>query len=587
MPLQHLDTSVSSRGFSQSATRPRFARPLRSFFKAGRAGCRSVAPLGLALCLSIAAHAASVKDFGARGDGKSDDTSAIQNAINSTTTGTLLFPAGTYIINSPLYLRGNVTYQGQSNPVITGTKGNSIFVFPQSGANNITVTGFIFDNGQIRTEGNSEVPKNVKISGNTFRNLTVDTQNWTLQNAIFSSNGLRNSSIDNNTFTNVMINGNTRPDGSINSIDYFAVGIFMYGVDNTTITNNTFNSVGQGIKICFTQSYASNAVNIGYNTMSGIHRMGMEIQGSDGCGHPEIPNPSVSNLMIEYNDIHIDNDPYWNSFGISLANPGAKTPVVRYNRIIGELPVALNVPGIGIEAGGQSAQVYGNTVMGYYGLAIGLFGGSTNAQYHDNYTCSLGNSTMEVGDEHGPTPGEQFYNNTVVAHCPATGVPNPIAGATPPTVAAPTPVTPTPVQPTPVAGPVADGTYTITNQFSGLALDDPGFSVTSGTQIIQWAANRGNNQSWRFTSNGSGAYTIANGFSGLYLTDAAGKLTQTALSNATNQLWTLKAASNGTFTITNKATGKVIDNPGFATAQGTGIVTWGANGGANQNWAVK
>lgn len=536
----------------------------------------------------MAAHAASVKDFGARGDGRSDDTSAIQQAIDSTGSGTLLFPSGTYIISSPLYLRGNVTYQGQNNPVLTGTRGDSIFVFPQSGANNITVSGFIFDDGQLRTEGNSEAPNNVKITGNTFRNLTVDTQNWTLQSAIFSSNGLRNSSIDHNTFSNVMINGTSRPDGTLDSIDYYAIGIFMYGVDSTSITNNTFNGVGEGIKICFTQTYPSNAVNIGHNTISGIHRMGMEIQGSDGCGHPEIPNPSVSNMVIEYNDVHINNDPYWNSFGISLADPSAQSPVVRYNRVIGELPIALNVPGIGIEAGGQSAQVYGNTVEGYYGLAIGLFGGSTNAQYHDNYTCSLGSSDMVVGDEHGVTPGEKFYNNTVVAHCPASGVPNPIVPTpNPPTPNPPTPNPPTPVPPTPQNGPLADGTYSITNQFSALSLDDPGFSVTSGTQLIQWSPNGGNNQKWRFTNNGSGQYTITNGFSGLYMTDASGKLTQAAQSNAANQLWILKAGSNGAYTLTNKGTGKVMDDPGFNTADGTGIITWSANGGANQNWTVK
>src|SRR6185312_16704260 len=236
----------------------------------------------------------------------------------------------------------------------------------------------------------------------------------------------------------------------------------------------------------------------------------------------------------------------------------------------------------------QSAQVYGNTVEGYYGLAIGLFGGSTNAQYHDNYTCSLGSSDMEVGDEHGVTPGEQFYNNTVVAHCPASGIPNPIVPTpNPPTPNPPTPNPPTPVPPTPGNGPLADGTYSITNQFSALSLDDPGFSVTSGTQVIQWSPNGGNNQKWRFTNNGSGQYTITNGFSGLYLTDASGKLTQAAQSNAANQLWTLKAGGNGAYTLTNKATGNVIDDPGFNTAQGTGIVTWSANGGANQNWIVK
>lgn len=580
MPFKHLDTSVSLLGSARPSQSLSFVRQCQSLLKKSGAGCRSVAPLSLALCLSMAAHAASVKDFGARGDGRSDDTSAIQYAINSTTSGTLQFPSGTYIISGPLYLRGNVTYQGQNNPVLTGTRGNSIFVFPQSGANNITVTGFIFDNGQIRTEGNSEPPSNVKISGNTFRNLTVDTQNWTLQNAIFSSNGLRNSSIDNNTFSNIMINGTSRPDGTMDSIDFFANGIFLYGVDNTTIVNNTFKGVGEGIKICFTQTYASNGVNIGHNNMSGIHRMGMEIQGSEGCGHSEIPEPSVSNLVIEYNDVHIDNDPYWNSFGISLANPGATSPVVRYNRVRGELPVALNVPGIGIEAGGQNIQVYGNTVIGYYGLAIGLFGGSTNAKYHDNYTCSLGSSDMVVGDEHGATPGAQYYNNTIVAHCPASGIPNPIVAADPPVVVAPS-------QPAVTNGPLANGSYSIGNQHSGLLLDDPAFSVTSGTQLIQWSANNGPNQKWRFTNNGSGQYTIANEFSGLYLTDGSGKLIQAAQSNQANQLWTVQASSNGTYTLKNKASGKVIDDPAFDTQEGTGIVTWSANGGTNQNWTIK
>ena len=105
--------------------------------------------------------------------------------------------------------------------------------------------------------------------------------------------------------------------------------------------------------------------------------------------------------------------------------------------------------------------------------------------------------------------------------------------------------------------------------------------------MIQWSPNGGNNQTWRFTNNGSGQYTITNGFSGLYLTDASGKLTQAAQSNAANQLWTPKAGSNGGYTLTNKATGNVMDNPGFNTSAGTGIVTWSANGGANQNWTIK
>jgi hypothetical protein len=557
-------------------------RRLQSVSRAIKAGCRFAAPASLALALSFAANAASVKDFGARGDGNTDDTAAIQNAINATTSGTLVFPAGTYRVSNTLYVRGNVTYQGQNNPVLTGTSGGTVMQFPQNGANNITVTGLVFDGGQLRTEGNNEVPKNVHITGNTFRNITVNSNNWTLAAGIFASNGISQSSIDHNTFQNIMINGSTRPDGTINSIDSFATAIYMYGADSTSIVNNTFDTVGEGVKICFTQNYASNNVNIGYNSFNKIHRMGMELQDANGCGHQNTITPT-SNLVIEYNDIHLNNDPYWSSFGISVAMPPVASPIVRYNRIIGELPIALNVPGIGIEAGGQNAQTYGNTVEGYYGLAIGIFGGSTNVKYHDNYACSLGQSDMTIGDEHGSTPNEQMYNNTIVPHCPATGIPNPLQPA--PTQP---PAPPTQPTPPPTTGPIANGAYVLTNQYSKLVMDDPGLSVVSGTQMIQWSANGGDNQKWTFTGDGNGNYTIANVHSGMYLTDAGqGKLQQMPLNNAASQLWTVKATSNGAYTLINKATGKVVDDANMSLGQGNGMITWSANNGQNQNWTLK
>ena len=46
----------------------------------------------------------SVKDFGAVGDGTTDDTTAIQNAINSlsSTGGSVYFPTGQYLISTTL-----------------------------------------------------------------------------------------------------------------------------------------------------------------------------------------------------------------------------------------------------------------------------------------------------------------------------------------------------------------------------------------------------------------------------------------------------------------------------------------------------
>ena len=46
--------------------------------------------------------AINVKNFGARGDGETDDSAAIQSAIDS--GGKLLFfPFGTYLIGKPLH----------------------------------------------------------------------------------------------------------------------------------------------------------------------------------------------------------------------------------------------------------------------------------------------------------------------------------------------------------------------------------------------------------------------------------------------------------------------------------------------------
>ncbi len=57
-----------------------------------------------------------VKEYGATGNGTTDDTTAIQNAINSISTagGTVLFPIGTYLISSTLTVPNYVFLVGMS-----------------------------------------------------------------------------------------------------------------------------------------------------------------------------------------------------------------------------------------------------------------------------------------------------------------------------------------------------------------------------------------------------------------------------------------------------------------------------------------
>jgi hypothetical protein len=73
------------------------------------------------LSLNAAAeHAVNVRDFGAKGDGVTDDTTAVQRAIDALSAaggGVLLFPRGTYSVTS-VKLAPGATYQGEEGAII-------------------------------------------------------------------------------------------------------------------------------------------------------------------------------------------------------------------------------------------------------------------------------------------------------------------------------------------------------------------------------------------------------------------------------------------------------------------------------------
>lgn len=70
--------------------------------------------------------AASVKDFGAVGDGETDDSQAFIDAIASVESGAILIPAGRYLINEPLFIRrSHVVLRGES-------RDSTVLYFPRT-----------------------------------------------------------------------------------------------------------------------------------------------------------------------------------------------------------------------------------------------------------------------------------------------------------------------------------------------------------------------------------------------------------------------------------------------------------------------
>ena len=137
----------------------------------------------------------NVLDYGAKGDGITDDTSAIQAAIDDAVNNTLYFPAGTYYYTSLLTI---------SNPMtITGDGYGSQLKPNTPSGNNIRINASNVLVEKIRMEGTSPGGFAVGYSGAvtnvTFQNCffkDIDQVIWiwtandvTVQNCVFDTTG--------------------------------------------------------------------------------------------------------------------------------------------------------------------------------------------------------------------------------------------------------------------------------------------------------------------------------------------------------------------------------------------------------------
>jgi hypothetical protein len=90
----------------------------------------------------------SVKDFGATGDGTTDDTTAINNAISASNGAYILFPAGTYKVASPLAITqsGVHFYMNTGASFVTNTPSNVSIQYQQNNLTAVTAGAMKIDN---------------------------------------------------------------------------------------------------------------------------------------------------------------------------------------------------------------------------------------------------------------------------------------------------------------------------------------------------------------------------------------------------------------------------------------------------------
>jgi hypothetical protein len=140
-----------------------------------------------------ARESVSVKDFGAVGDGVTDDTAEIQAAINYVSAdpkgGTLMFPAGTFL-SKKLLVGANIILDG-NGCTLKAISGEN-YLLQLTGLQNITVRNFVFDASGMTDVGGdaglkqcvvyvsagSGTLKNIQVSSNRFINIATTNQDY-------------------------------------------------------------------------------------------------------------------------------------------------------------------------------------------------------------------------------------------------------------------------------------------------------------------------------------------------------------------------------------------------------------------------
>ena len=240
----------------------------------------------------------SVKDFGATGDGSTDDTAAINTAIDAALAGSgnLYFPAGVYAMSSNLDLTAN---QAQI-PLKTMTRDLNILgdqatirctrstevvymMYFFTAGFDFSMSGITFDQNQKAWVG-LRVEQNTGTSGTALNIVTIDNctfensykttttlAGWGSNGGLFVSGGFKKVAI-----TNCTVQNNSRAINTANPGNTSTLGIFI--ANSGTVPNSLF---AQNIYVsgCLIQNILNDEVGISGGTNYNFDTDGMSVFG--------------------------------------------------------------------------------------------------------------------------------------------------------------------------------------------------------------------------------------------------------------------------------------------------------------------
>jgi parallel beta-helix repeat protein len=318
----------------------------------------------------------SVGDFGAVGDGVTDDGPAIQNAVNyaNSVRGQINFAGKTYLIKTAIELKSNITLAGQGNTIIFIDKdctlgpsfgGGGRVIYTNNGQENISLYSLTFEGTKVGLTQSTSI-------------AVRDVTNFRVENCKFINFG---------------------------DSTYYVQGLVVFGGENVTIINSLFdNCSGDGGAI------AEGTVNFEFrgNTCSNNEDWGWAF--TNNCSEGTVANNLFLNNtstgtgadecvnMVFDSNICIGND-----HGIRVARFGATTSPQLYFTFTGNI-CNDNTYGISIESLNVSGfyTCVGNTI---------IFSGDKGIRIVDSGSGTVvGNQISDSGTE--AIMFESFDSNT-------------------------------------------------------------------------------------------------------------------------------------------------------------------------------
>lgn len=270
----------------------------------------------------------NVKDFGAKGNGKTNDTKAIQYCFDNFSK--IYFPTGVYLTES-LKLPGNKFILGDGGYL---SELKNITSFENHYINSDKVSNITIDSMYLNGNKDNRLPKGKKAKeGSTYQFSNTEIvyeprqNNIIIKNCIVSGNGFNNLGsinthgvlIDSCQFINGRDSGVAATQGCskwiVSNCTFDDTLIFPISFSNIGVEPDTYKVVGRARDITIT----NNTITVGTNVNTKglvIPGMGIEL---DGC----------RNVMVEKNHITIRTGNY----GIRIIPSDSKTQIFDCNNI--------------------------------------------------------------------------------------------------------------------------------------------------------------------------------------------------------------------------------------------------------------